>query len=488
MSGASIRGIRAGALAAALVGLAASAPSHAAPHAPPLAEAVEAGLRAQVGAGTRFGLVVATMDGKELVAIDPDGRYVPASATKLFTAAAAFAALPGLDGPDAEGGASVRLEARAGGAPPDVVLEGHGDGRLSSAPDCRTDCLAALADAVAASTRRVGDVIGDDRWFADERWSPGMSWNNIATRSGTAVSALALDENVVTVTVAPGPAGRPVQLSSPGYFAFDNEAVTLASGSSSLGFDRLPGSRTVRLTGALVAGAAPVALRLGIDDPADYAAWRLKALLEARGVKVTGRIGVRHRPAGTSPPTPPTPAPPLARLIPPPLAQDILATEKNSDNLHAELLLRRVARRAGDGTVAAGGAAVRALLTQAGLTRGQYDFFDGSGMSSYNRLSPRGAVAFLRWASAQPWGAALRASLPVAGVDGTLASRFKGSLLEGRLSAKTGTLNAATALVGYLNAASGRPLVFAAFAGDMPEGAEATKAIDAALLAVAAAN
>ncbi|MFL6857034.1 MAG: D-alanyl-D-alanine carboxypeptidase/D-alanyl-D-alanine-endopeptidase [Allosphingosinicella sp.] len=485
MSGASIRGIRAGALAAALVGLAASAPSHAAPHAPPLAEAVEAGLRAQVGAGTRFGLVVATMDGKELVAIDPDGRYVPASATKLFTAAAAFAALPGLDGPDAEGGASVRLEARAGGAPPDVVLEGHGDGRLSSAPDCRTDCLAALADAVAASTRRVGDVIGDDRWFADERWSPGMSWNNIATRSGTAVSALTLDENVVTVTVAPGAASRPVQLSSPGYFAIGNEAVTLASGASSLGFDRLPGSRTVRLTGALVAGAAPVALRLGIDDAADYAAWRLKALLEARGVKVTGRIGVRHRPAGM-PPSPP--APPLARLTPPALAEDIVATEKNSDNLHAELLLRRVARRAGSGTVADGGAAVRALLTQAGVKRGQYDFFDGSGMSSYNRLSPRGAVAFLRWASAQPWGAALRASLPVAGVDGTLAGRFKGSPLEGRLNAKTGTLNAATALVGYLNAASGRPLVFAAFAGDMPEGAEATKAIDAALLAVAAAN
>src|SRR3954469_20336422 len=328
MSGASIRGIRAGALAAVLVGLAAAAPPHPAPHSPPLAETVAAGLRAQVGAGTRFGLVVATMDGKELVAIDPDGRYVPASATKLFTAAAAFAALPGLDPPDAEGGASVRLEARGGGGPPDVVLEGHGDGRLSSAPDCRTDCLAALADAVAASTRRVGDVIGDDRWFGDERWSPGMSWNNIATRSGTAVSALTLDENVMTVTVAPGPAGRPVQVSSPGYFAIDNAAVTLASGSSSLGFDRLPGSRTVRLTGALVAGAAPVALRLGIDDPADYAAWRLKALIEARGVKWRGRIGARHRPASASPPTPPpTPAPPLARLIPPPLAQDIVATE-----------------------------------------------------------------------------------------------------------------------------------------------------------------
>src|SRR3954468_15320794 len=138
MSGILRHGIRAGALALSLVG--ASAPA-----APPLGQRVEAALR-QAGPGTRFGLVVATLDGRELVAIDPDGRYVPASATKLFTGAAAFASLPALDAPDAEGGASVRLQAHAGG-PPDVLLEGHGDGRLSSAADCRTDCLAQLADA-----------------------------------------------------------------------------------------------------------------------------------------------------------------------------------------------------------------------------------------------------------------------------------------------------------------------------------------------------
>jgi D-alanyl-D-alanine carboxypeptidase/D-alanyl-D-alanine-endopeptidase (penicillin-binding protein 4) len=481
MSGALRERIRAATVAAALIGATAAAP----PHVPPFAQTVEVALRQQVGPGTRVGLVVATLDGKELVAIDPDGRYVPASATKLFTGATAFATLAGLDALDAEGGASVRLDARAGGGPPDVVLEGHGDGRLSSAPDCRTDCLATLADAVAASTRRVGDVIGDDRWFPDERWSPGMSWNNIPTRSGTAVSALTLDENVAAVTVAPGTPGRPVQLSSPGYFTFDNEAVTVATGTPSLGFDRLPGSRIVRLSGALAAGAAPLTLRLGIDDPADYAAWRLKALLEARGVKVTGRIGVRHRPAGAPSPAP---AAALLRLTPPPLAEDIAETEKESDNLHAELLLRRIGRRGGTGAVADGRAAVRALLGQAGLAGNSYDFFDGSGMSSYNRLSPRGAVAFLRWASAQPWGAELRATLPVAGVDGTLAKRFKGTALEGRLSAKTGTLNAATALIGYMIAASGRTLVFAAFAGDMPEGVEAGRAIDTALLNVAAAN
>src|SRR3954447_1833238 len=277
--------------------LLAASPGGAAPPAPDpgLTQRIE-GLLAEAGPGIRFGLVIAdAADGRELVAIAPEGRFVPASSTKMFTAAAAFAALPGLDGPDQTGGAAVRLEPRGADAP-DVVLEGHGDARLSSAADCRTDCLATLADAVAAKARIVHDVIGDDREFPDERWSPGMSWNNMATRSGTAVSALTLDDNELTMTVAPGPAGQPARVASPDYFTLDNRTVTVAAGPSGLNFERLPGSRIVRLTGRTAVGAKPEVLKLGIDDPADYAASRFRALLQARGVRMTGTIAVRHRP------------------------------------------------------------------------------------------------------------------------------------------------------------------------------------------------
>ncbi|MEA3033986.1 MAG: hypothetical protein QOH86_2002 [Sphingomonadales bacterium] len=459
--------------------------------APTLTQRIEARL-AEAGPGIRFGLVIAdAADGRELVAIAPEGRFVPASSTKMFTAAAAFAALPGLDRPDQTGGAAVRLEPRSDGAP-DVVLEGHGDARLSSAADCRVDCLAALADAVAAKARVVHDVIGDDREFPDERWSPGMSWNNMATRSGTAVSALTLDDNEMATTVSPGAAGQPARVALPDYFILDNRTVTVASGPSSLNFERLPGSRVVRLTGTAAVGDRPEILKLGLDDPADYAAWRLRTLLQARGVTVTGAVAVRHRPP--APPGDPAAKPPaaaapaLARLVPPPLAEDIRYTLKVSQNLHAELLLRRLGRQSGSGSIADGLAAVKAMLAKAGLARNEYDFSDGSGMSSYNRVAPRGAAMLLRWAAAQPWGAAWRDALPVAGVDGTLARRFVGSPLAGKLWAKTGTLNASFALAGYMTSASGRPLVFAAFAGDVPEGAEAVKAIDSALLLAAAAN
>jgi D-alanyl-D-alanine carboxypeptidase/D-alanyl-D-alanine-endopeptidase (penicillin-binding protein 4) len=446
-----------------------------------LRQRVESRLR-EAGPGTRFGLVVATRDGRELVAIAPDARFIPASNTKMFTTAAAFATLAGLDRPDAAGGAAVRLEI-AGRRVPDVVLEGHGDARLSSAPDCAVNCLATLADAVAARTRRVGDIIGDDSFYPDQRWSPGMSWNNIGTRSGTAVSALSLDDNELHLRVTATSPGRPPRLDLLPYFTIDNRAVTVAAGATDLDFDRLPGSNVVRLTGTIAIGAEPELLRLGIDDPAHYAAWRFKALLEARGVRVAGAVASRHRSLAPAPRQAP-----LARLVPPPLGEDLTVINKISQNLHAELMLRRLGRQSGTGSLADGLAVVRAMLERAGLRRAEYDFSDGSGMSTYNRLAPRGVVRFLRWADAQPWGAAWRATLAVAGVDGTLARRFRGTALEGRLFAKTGGLNATAALSGYMIARSGRTLLFSIYANDIPDGASATAAIDAALALIAEQN
>ena len=440
---------------------------------------------AEAPTGTRFGLVVTDESGRELVAINPEARFVPASNTKLLTTAAAYVTLAGLEQPDTAGGATVRLAPGSGDAP-DVILIGHGDARLSSAAGCTVNCLAALADVVAARTRRVGNVIGDARAFADDRWSPGMSWNNIHTRSGTGVAALSLDDNELVLRVVPGAVGEAARLEAPSYFRAVSRVVTVAAGQrTNLDFVRLPGSADLIVTGEIAAGAEPATLRLGIDDPAHYAAWALRAMLEARGVQVSGAVSASHRLPGASPaPT----AEALARLTPPPLAEDIVRINKDSQNLHAELLLRRVGLARGDGSIAGGVAGVEAMMAQAGAARTGWDLSDGSGMSTYNRISPRAMIALLNWAARQPWGAAWRNSFPIGGVDGTLRNRFRGTPLEGRIFAKTGTINAANGLSGYLIAASGRRLSFAFFANDMPGGASATARMDAALVAIAAAN
>ena len=451
---------------------------------------------AQAAAGTRFGMVVAGDDGRELVAISPDDRFIPASNTKMFTTAAAFAFLPGLDQPDSTGGAAVRLEKNKRGAT-DVILTGYGDARLSGAVDCVVDCLSTLADAVAARTKRVNDVIGDDTLFPDQRWSPGMSWNNIPTGDGTGVSALTIDDNSIPLSVAPAAAGLPPVVAHIPYYTVKNAAVTVAVGKTDLDLVRLPGERAVRLIGTILAGENPTVVKLGIDDPAHFAAWQLRALLEARGVKVRGDIRTQHRPfvmpddpqkRGDALPTRPARPDALARLTPPPLAEDITTINKISQNLHAELMLRRVGLVRGTGSIEDGQARVQAMLATAGVPRTGYDFSDGSGMSSYNRVAPRAAVKFLRWVAAQPWGAAWRASLPIAGVDGTLRNRFKGTSLQERLFAKTGTLNATRALSGYMIARSGRTLTFSMFANDEPSGTSARDSMDAALELVANDN
>ena len=109
-------------------------------------------------------------------------------------------------------------------------------------------------------------------------------------------------------------------------------------------------------------------------------------------------------------------------------------------------------------------------------------------MSVYNRISPRGMVRLLAFAARQPWFEDWLADQPIGGVDGSLERRFKGTALEGKIFAKTGTLNGANALAGVLEARSGRRLLFSIIANDRPPGTRsATPEMDAALALIAEA-
>ena len=310
--------------------------------------------------GTRFGLLVVDAQGRTIMARDPDGRFMPGSVTKLFTTAAALALLPGTDEADVAGGTQVWLDPVAGSKTPDVRLVGRGDARMSSAPDCRQDCLASLADAVAARTRQVRHVIGDASLWPDQRWAPGMSWNNIGTSSGTAVSALNLDDNLVRVTITPTRPGQPPQVSLAGPLTLRNESRTVdADQPLTLAIERPVNGTELRIYGDIPAGTAPVTRRVGIDDPARTAAWSLRRMLEARGVKVRGAERAVYRPVdGFDRAGPNTFASisaagsqaPLATLLPPPLVEDVTVINKQSQNLHAQALHRRLGLIEGTGS------------------------------------------------------------------------------------------------------------------------------------------
>lgn len=326
-----------------------------------------------------------------------------------------------------------------------------------------------------------------------------MSWNNIPFRSGTGIAALSLDGNEVPLEVAPGKEGAAPTVTSDGYYTIENRALTVAGDKADLSFARMPGSRDLVLTGTIGAASTPDRIRLAVDDPAHRTAWMMARMLEQRGVKVKGEARSRYR-ALTPEDDPANPGYPVARPAQPAdmvlqlpaedLAADIAVINKVSQNMHSELMLRRVGHLAGSGSIASGQAAIAVLAAEAGVPAGSITLADGSGMSTYNRLSPDTTAALLRFAARQPWGAAFRETLPIGGVDGTLVRRFAGSPLERRIFAKTGSLNASRALSGYMMAASGEMLVFSAFANDIPQGKDdaAIAAMDAALIAIAAAH
>jgi D-alanyl-D-alanine carboxypeptidase/D-alanyl-D-alanine-endopeptidase (penicillin-binding protein 4) len=122
-----------------------------------------------------------------------------------------------------------------------------------------------------------------------------------------------------------------------------------------------------------------------------------------------------------------------------------------------------------------------------GISDQDFFFYDGSGMSMDDRIAPRANTQLLSYAARQAWGTAFRNTLPVAGVDGTLTNRFRNSPLKGKLWAKTGTLNEAVALSGYLTAASGRTLVFSVMVnGHRPGSSAESTAVERICEAIAA--
>jgi D-alanyl-D-alanine carboxypeptidase/D-alanyl-D-alanine-endopeptidase (penicillin-binding protein 4) len=452
--------------------------------------------------GTRFGLVVMTMDGRVLVSIRPDERFIPASNTKLFTVASAFHRLGDVSRPDPSMGAAVRIEPK-GDAPPDIVLVGGGDAMLIDADDCERDCLSDLADMVLANgIRRVGSIIGDDRVFPHEPWGPGWNQDDLIYRSGAPASALIVNSNELVLQIARGEKpGDPVRAQwrdDDAYYDIRNEAVTVEGDGDTLRISMQAGDKALRLHGTLGVEAPPQTIPIAANDPAVVAAYRFRRLLQERGVEVTGEVGARHRPLtladepktrgeGASSGESPAGAE-IARLLPPPLIDDLRFLNKQSQNLHAEALLRRLGLIEGGGSRSEGLAIVEKMLDETGANRMEWDLSDGSGMSVYNRVTPRMMTRFLQWTSRQPWAEDFRSTLAVGGVDGTLSRRFRDTPLQGRIFAKSGTLTGTNTLSGFLLSAKGKMLIFSAYANDRPEEVgSATTALDVALRQIAAA-
>jgi D-alanyl-D-alanine carboxypeptidase/D-alanyl-D-alanine-endopeptidase (penicillin-binding protein 4) len=229
----------------------------------------------------------------------------------------------------------------------------------------------------------------------------------------------------------------------------------------------VPGSLELRVWGAIPLRDRGEDLLLGIEDPARYAAKALRELLERRGITVAGPAVARHLYAHDvadltqGPAAPPDAGTELARHTSAPFLEDLRITDKVSQNLHAEMALRAVARaRRNVGSFEAGWEEMRAFLDEVGVDAGAYTLFDGSGLSRLDLVTPAAVVKLLRYMYHSPARANWISLLPVGGQDGTLATRFGDGSGAGRIHAKTGSLSHVSALSGYAERPGGRWVAF----------------------------
>ena len=180
----------------------------------------------------------------------------------------------------------------------------------------------------------------------------------------------------------------------------------------------------------------------------------------------------------------------LATYTSPPLGEDLTVINKVSQNLHVELFCAISARPSSmtDRSPPEPASSASSLSTPESIPT-DFVFFDGSGLSPQDLITPRAATTLLAYAARQPWGEAFRQTLPIAGVDGSLSGRFTQSPVKGKFFAKTGTLSEVNALSGYLTARSGKTVILSILCNDHDPSSEATrKAADKIVEAIYATN
>lgn len=410
---------------------------------------------------TRSGIKVVSLDtGEVLYAKNSELLFHPASNMKLLTTATALSEL----GPTFNFKTAVLAEpgtVNDSSLTGPLYLKGYGD------PDLTSNDLRDMAqDMSDLGIRKItGDIICDDTYLDDLRFGAGWMWDDASSKYFPPIGALTVNRNCVRVKVRPGsqPGDSLTVILQPAthFVKIENRGVTVSAVDSSK-IDSFKVERnwqelenTVVVQGGLPVASGLREFELEIVEPSLYFGTLFADALLEKGVDFSGEVrrGVAPDAALT-----------LFEHQSAPLAEILRRTAKvGYNNLYAELILKTVGAEivGTPGTAQKGLSVVNRFLHHTGIDTTTFELADGSGVSRYNLLSPDHIIQLLRRMyadfSVRP---EFIAALPIAGVDGTLENRMRGTAAEGKLRAKTGTLRGVSALSGYTMTADGEPLVF----------------------------
>jgi serine-type D-Ala-D-Ala carboxypeptidase/endopeptidase (penicillin-binding protein 4) len=443
------------------------------------------------------GIKVASVEtGKVLFEENAQKLLRPASNMKLYTVAA------GLDrlSPDYRFVTSVYVQEKPNGdgvVKGDLIVYGRGDPSLSARfnnGDYQKGINDLAAKIAASGVKKItGDLVGDETYFRGPRYGSGWEWEDLQWWYGAEVSSLTINDNFVNLSIKPaatiGSTATVTITPAAPLLKIDNRVVTSLRGNrQDITVYRELASDVLILTGSIALDDAGYSGRIAVSQPALMFAYLLRSALAERGVTVAGKTRVMSSLyGGSSVPLPAsngTIAPDsvhpieLTNLQSVPFSTIAAQTLKPSQNLYTELILRALGTQFPPPTTssnrirtseAAGIEVVKAFLSQAGVNASSLVLNDGSGLSRGDMVTPEATLQLLVYMRRHRYANAFRDALPIAGVDGTLRNRMKGTVAENNVRAKTGTLSTASSLSGYLTTAAGEELVFSIIVNNYPE-------------------
>jgi D-alanyl-D-alanine carboxypeptidase/D-alanyl-D-alanine-endopeptidase (penicillin-binding protein 4) len=433
--------------------------------------------------------VTSLSSGKVLFEENANKLLRPASNMTLYTVSAALDRL----GPD------YRFTTSVYGAKPDssgrvrgdLIVYGRGDpsmaARFNSGDYFKgiNDLAARIA---ATGVKRVeGDLVGDETYFVGPQYGSGWEWEDLQWWYGAEVSSLTVNDNALDLFVKPGAqVGAPAVITTgppDPLLRINNKVVTSAAKTKrDLHVYRGLAADELDLSGSIALDDKGYTGGIGISKPALLFAYLLRSSLSERGVTISGRtrttgpiVSANGKATDVSALTE------IANAQSPPFSVIAAQTLKPSQNLYTELILRTLgkvaplpltAANANRTSEEAGLEVVKAFLKEAGVMPVSLVLSDGSGLSRNDMITAEATLQLLTYMHSHRYAAQFRDALPIAGVDGTLRNRLKGTPAENNLRAKTGSLSSAASLSGYVKDAAGEDLVFSIMFNNYPEDAE----------------
>ena len=397
----------------------------------------------------RWGILIKTLSSdKILYSQDSQKYFIPASNVKLFTTAVALQKL-GLD---------FRIRTS-------IYDDGNGILRVVGRgdPSFKNPQLVLLAKQLyQQGIREINQLIADDSYFQGEVVHSSWEWEDIQADYGAPVNSLILNDNASGLSFLPQNIGQPLQLKwtepTEAYqWKIENNTITTqADKPSFVEINRDLKGQILRIKGQLAVNSQPEITAIAVFDPISNFLKQFRHNLITAGITVKATVisNLNKNKNGKE----------IAAVESPPLSELLIETNVNSNNLYAEALLRSLAIKKpveiNQNTADIGLQVIKETLTQLGVEPESYVIVDGSGLSRKNLTTPAALVQLLQAIDKLPEREIFRASLPIAGMTGSLKNRLINTASAGIVQGKTGSMTGVSALSGYVNSANYEPLVF----------------------------